>query len=77
MIFFCKYVKEIYLLGRGELFQTFVDRAQIILKAPPTKVLSYGQYRILLVVISSKFPFDSSLDDIIDDILLSTQYLGE
>jgi len=34
-------VKEIFLLGRGELFQTFMDRAQSILKAPPTASLSY------------------------------------
>eukprot|EP00794_Sanderia_malayensis_P009583 gene9584-10570_t len=36
-----KFIKEIYLLGRGELFQTFIDRAQAILKAPPSSALSY------------------------------------
>lgn len=37
-------VKDFYLLGRGELYQVFIDLAQQMLKAPPTAVTEHGKY---------------------------------
>ena len=31
-----------YLLGRGELFLTFIDHAYGLMKGPPSKTVSYG-----------------------------------
>ncbi|XP_027870022.1 gamma-tubulin complex component 4 [Xiphophorus couchianus] len=36
-----KIVKDFYLLGRGELYQVFIDLAQQMLKAPPTAVTEH------------------------------------
>ncbi|KAK1160807.1 gamma-tubulin complex component 4 [Acipenser oxyrinchus oxyrinchus] len=36
-----KIVKDFYLLGRGELFQVFIDQAQHMLKTPPTAVTEH------------------------------------
>ncbi|KAJ8412992.1 hypothetical protein AAFF_G00105740 [Aldrovandia affinis] len=36
-----KIVKDFYLLGRGELFQVFIDHAQQMLKTPPTAVTEH------------------------------------
>uniref|UniRef100_A0A8D0KKU6 Gamma-tubulin complex component n=1 Tax=Salvator merianae TaxID=96440 RepID=A0A8D0KKU6_SALMN len=36
-----KIIKDFYLLGRGELFQAFIDTAQHMLKAPPTAVTEH------------------------------------
>ncbi|XP_061594576.1 gamma-tubulin complex component 4 [Cololabis saira] len=36
-----KIVKDFYLLGRGELYQVFIDLAQHMLKAPPTAVTEH------------------------------------
>ncbi|MEJ1278647.1 tubulin gamma complex associated protein 4 [Cricetulus griseus] len=37
-----KIIKDFYLLGRGELFQAFIDTAQHMLKTPPTAVTEHG-----------------------------------
>uniref|UniRef100_A0A1A7Z8E3 Gamma-tubulin complex component n=1 Tax=Nothobranchius furzeri TaxID=105023 RepID=A0A1A7Z8E3_NOTFU len=37
-----KIVKDFYLLGRGELYQVFIDLAQHMLKTPPTAVTEHG-----------------------------------
>ncbi|XP_078456419.1 gamma-tubulin complex component 4 isoform X1 [Lampetra planeri] len=36
-----KTIKDFYLLGRGELFQAFIDSTQTLLKAPPTAVTEH------------------------------------
>uniref|UniRef100_V9KCH2 Gamma-tubulin complex component n=1 Tax=Callorhinchus milii TaxID=7868 RepID=V9KCH2_CALMI len=36
-----KIIKDFYLLGRGELFQAFLDSAQHLLKTPPTAVTEH------------------------------------
>ncbi|XP_067104999.1 gamma-tubulin complex component 4 [Osmerus mordax] len=36
-----KIVKDFYLLGRGELYQVFIDHAQHMLKTPPTAVTEH------------------------------------
>ncbi|MGH0176279.1 UNVERIFIED_CONTAM: hypothetical protein FKN15_010576 [Acipenser sinensis] len=36
-----KIVKDFFLLGRGELFQVFIDQAQHMLKTPPTAVTEH------------------------------------
>ncbi|XP_060611468.2 gamma-tubulin complex component 4 [Anolis sagrei] len=36
-----KIIKDFYLLGRGELFQAFIDTAQQMLKTPPTAVTEH------------------------------------
>ncbi|KAL6113614.1 uncharacterized protein ACO6RY_11851 [Pungitius sinensis] len=36
-----KIIKDFYLLGRGELYQVFIDLAQHMLKAPPTAVTEH------------------------------------
>ncbi|MBN3316885.1 GCP4 protein, partial [Atractosteus spatula] len=36
-----KIIKDFYLLGRGELFQVFIDHAQHMLKTPPTAVTEH------------------------------------
>ncbi|GCB78049.1 hypothetical protein scyTo_0018548 [Scyliorhinus torazame] len=38
-----KIIKDFYLLGRGELFQAFIDSAQHLLKTPPTAVTEHGK----------------------------------
>uniref|UniRef100_A0A8C4KM84 Gamma-tubulin complex component n=1 Tax=Dromaius novaehollandiae TaxID=8790 RepID=A0A8C4KM84_DRONO len=38
-----KIIKDFYLLGRGELFQAFIDTAQHMLKTPPTAVTEHGE----------------------------------
>lgn len=40
--FFLQIIKDFYLLGRGELFQAFIDTAQHMLKTPPTAVTEHG-----------------------------------
>lgn len=35
-------IKDFYLLGRGELYQVFIDLAQHMLKTPPTAVTEHG-----------------------------------
>lgn len=37
-------IKDFYLLGRGELYQVFIDLAQHMLKTPPTAVTEHGRY---------------------------------
>lgn len=39
---FLQIIKDFYLLGRGELFQAFIDTAQHMLKTPPTAVTEHG-----------------------------------
>lgn len=36
-------IKDFYLLGRGELYQVFIDLAQQMLKTLPTAVTEHGQ----------------------------------
>lgn len=36
-------IKDFYLLGRGELYQVFIDLAQHMLKTPPTAVTEHGK----------------------------------
>lgn len=36
-----KIIKDFYLLGRGELYQVFIDHAQLMLKTPPTAVTEH------------------------------------
>uniref|UniRef100_A0AAQ5X0A7 Gamma-tubulin complex component n=1 Tax=Amphiprion ocellaris TaxID=80972 RepID=A0AAQ5X0A7_AMPOC len=40
-----KIIKDFYLLGRGELYQVFIDLAQQMLKTPPTAVTEHGKYQ--------------------------------
>lgn len=41
---FCfQIIKDFYLLGRGELYQVFIDLAQHMLKTPPTAVTEHGK----------------------------------
>lgn len=40
-------VKDFYLLGRGELYQVFIDLAQHMLKTPPTAVTEHGQVTLV------------------------------
>ena len=35
-------MKDFFLLGRGELFLTFIDKAQLLLMAPPTITTQHG-----------------------------------
>jgi len=35
-------IKDFYLLGRGELYQVFIDLAQHMLKTPPSAVTEHG-----------------------------------
>lgn len=49
-------IKDFYLLGRGELFQAFIDTAQHMLKTPPTAVTEHGEcclfaYQTVLIVV--------------------------
>uniref|UniRef100_A0A673Z693 Gamma-tubulin complex component n=1 Tax=Salmo trutta TaxID=8032 RepID=A0A673Z693_SALTR len=37
-----KIIKDFYLLGRGALYQVFIDHAQHMLKTPPTPVTEHG-----------------------------------
>lgn len=39
---FFQIIKDFYLLGRGELYQAFIDLAQHMLKTPPTAVTEHG-----------------------------------
>ncbi|XP_030136973.1 gamma-tubulin complex component 4 isoform X5 [Taeniopygia guttata] len=41
-----KIIKDFYLLGRGELFQAFIDTAQHMLKTPPTAVTEHDTSQI-------------------------------
>ncbi|XP_057306974.1 gamma-tubulin complex component 4-like [Hydractinia symbiolongicarpus] len=36
-----KYLKEMYLLGRGELYLTFIDHAHNMMKGPPSNTVAY------------------------------------
>lgn len=40
---FLQIIKDFYLLGRGELYQVFIDLAQQMLKTLPTAVTEHGQ----------------------------------
>ncbi len=40
---FFQIIKDFYLLGRGELYQVFIDLAQHMLKTPPTAVTEHGK----------------------------------
>lgn len=40
---FSQIIKDFYLLGRGELYQVFIDLAQHMLKTPPTAVTEHGE----------------------------------
>lgn len=40
---FFQVIKDFYLLGRGELYQAFIDLAQHMLKMPPTAVTEHGK----------------------------------
>lgn len=45
LCFLCsQIIKDFYLLGRGELYQVFIDLAQHMLKTPPTAVTEHGKY---------------------------------
>lgn len=50
--FFPQIIKDFYLLGRGELFQAFIDTAQHMLKTPPTAVTEHGNCLVGLRMIS-------------------------
>ncbi len=41
---FFQIIKDFYLLGRGELYQVFIDLAQHMLKTPPTAVTEHGKF---------------------------------
>lgn len=41
---FVQIIKDFYLLGRGELYQVFIDLAQHMLKTPPTAVTEHGKF---------------------------------
>ena len=45
-LYFFQIIKDFYLLGRGELYQVFIDLAQHMLKTPPTAVTEHGRYLI-------------------------------
>lgn len=38
-----KVIKDFYLLGRGELFLTFIDYAQNLLRGPPIGTTEHGR----------------------------------
>lgn len=42
-ISFLQYLKEMYLLGRGELYLTFIDHAHNMMKGPPSNTVAYGR----------------------------------
>lgn len=46
-------IKDFYLLGRGELFQAFIDTAQHMLKTPPTAVTEHGECCLFTYKLSS------------------------
>lgn len=50
--FFPQIIKDFYLLGRGELFQAFIDTAQHMLKTPPTAVTEHGNCPVGLRITS-------------------------
>jgi hypothetical protein len=41
-------IKDFYLLGRGELFQAFIDTAQHMLKTPATAGTEHGNSLVVL-----------------------------
>lgn len=45
MLCFIKIIKDFYLLGRGELYQAFIDLAQHMLKTPPSAVTEHGIHK--------------------------------
>ena len=51
-------VKDFYLLGRGELYQVFIDHAQHMLKTPPTAVTEHGAliFKFERANLSTKLP---------------------
>lgn len=53
---FFQIIKDFYLLGRGELYQVFIDLAQHMLKTPPTAVTEHGTFLNLW----SSFPLVNS-----------------
>ena len=57
-------IKDFYLLGRGELYQVFIDHAQHMLKTPPTAVTEHGAW------ISGIDPYGFFFRAITDTILL-------
>lgn len=46
--FLFQIIKDFYLLGRGELYQVFIDLAQHMLKTPPTAVTEHGTSKNLI-----------------------------
>uniref|UniRef100_A0A8C2B7Q7 Gamma-tubulin complex component n=1 Tax=Cyprinus carpio TaxID=7962 RepID=A0A8C2B7Q7_CYPCA len=50
-----KIIKDFYLLGRGELYQVFIDLAQHMLKTPPSAVTEHGINRLFLQIMRSPF----------------------
>lgn len=49
VLFSFQIIKDFYLLGRGELFQAFIDTAQHMLKTPPSAVTEHGERQEVLV----------------------------
>lgn len=47
IVIFFQIIKDFYLLGRGELYQVFIDLAQHMLKTPPTAVTEHGKLQCL------------------------------
>ena len=40
-------LKEMYLLGRGELYLTLIDHLHITMKGPPTTAMTHGKSTVL------------------------------
>jgi len=44
-------MKEFYLLGRGELFLTFIDKANFMLCVPPTTITKHGLFNATMLTV--------------------------
>jgi len=56
LFFLFQLLKEMYLLGRGELYLTLIDHLHITMKGPPTTAMTYGKSTLLtLDTIGTRF----------------------
>ncbi|KAF2982513.1 hypothetical protein EK904_014269, partial [Melospiza melodia maxima] len=69
-----KIIKDFYLLGRGELFQAFIDTAQHMLKTPPTAVTEHD-VNIAFQLSAHKVLLDD--DNLLPLLHLTIEYHGK